>query len=69
MVETPTGRVRHRLYTPLFSLGPPLFVLQVEVDYTDGPDDWRGMPTYLGGRRWRDAVAEDFTTLEKTDGN
>lgn len=69
MVETPTGRIRHRAYVPLFSLGPPLFVLQLEVDFEAGPDDFRGFPTHMAGRRWRDATAEDLTTLENTDGN
>lgn len=43
-------------------------ILQVKVRCTDGPDDWRGLPTSLAGEYWRDARVEDLGLLEINDG-
>lgn len=67
--DTPTGRTRYRLGTVgagLFSRGTPVLILQVEVVWGDGPDDFNGMPTYLAGKGWRDAQVTDFASLLPT---
>lgn len=56
--DTPTGRIRYRTERRMFK--PDVLVLQVEVEYGDGPSDSNGMPEYLAGKSWRDARPEDL---------
>ena len=56
-----TGRTRYRIETPLF--GNPLVILQVEVAYGDGPDDYHGLPKWGRGKYWRDARVEDLSLV------
>lgn len=60
-----TGKTRYRVHT-IGWLGPKthLLVLQVEEKYSDGPNDRKGLPTYLGGTHWRDAATEDLASLD-----
>lgn len=56
-----TGRTRHRDERRAFR--STLIVLQVEVVYSDGPNDHDGMPQYLAGKSWRDATTMDYFAL------
>lgn len=51
---TYTGNIRYRVSW----LGK--VILQVEVEWPDGPDDSNGMPICLRGRGYRDAIPEDL---------
>jgi hypothetical protein len=55
-----TGEYRFVVHKQWF--GPDIVKLQFEVQWDDGPDDYVGMPTYLAGRRWRDATPDDLLT-------
>jgi hypothetical protein len=63
--DTLTGQTRYRCETRGLFSKTNLLVLQVEASWGDGPDDCHGLPTYLGGKGWRDARVEDLTLLEK----
>lgn len=66
-MSTLTGKTRFRtLAVGFLTSKTHLLVLQVEENYPDGPDDWRGMPTYLSGTHWRDATTEDLASLDIT---
>ena len=54
-----TGRTRYRTERRWFK--PDVLVLQVEVTYGDGPSDHNGLPAYLAGTGWRDALPQDLT--------
>jgi len=58
--ERLTGKKRYRVENGWLFKG---VVLQVEVQWDDGPDDWQGMPEYLRGIMWRDARPEDLQYL------
>lgn len=59
--EKLTGNIRYRVTHTL--VRPSKVLLQVEIVWDDGPDDWHGMPTYLKGKGWRDAKPEDLQYL------
>lgn len=60
--ERLTGRQRYRVATiGGFFSSRQVLVLEVEVVRGDGPDDYHGMPTYLGGTIWRDALPQDIS--------
>ena len=61
--ERPTGRTRYRTQRRWFK--PDVLVLQIEVEFGDGPPDHDGLPIYLEGRRWRDATAEDVSVVPR----
>lgn len=61
--EVLTGKRRYRTHRTIG--GKSLLVLQVEVSFGEGPDDHNGMPAYLAGRDWRDAMIEDLSIQEK----
>lgn len=56
-----TGKIRYRSFAPRF--GKPLIVLQVEISFSDGPNDHNGLPQYLGGVRWKDAEVHDLCNI------
>lgn len=64
MNETLTGKTRYlvEFYGILNRRSRVIF--QVEVQWKDGPDDWRGMPEYLSGKSWRNAQANDLQYLK-----
>lgn len=62
---TLTGRTRYRELTRVF--GHSLLVLQVEVEFGDGPPDYNGMPLYLQGVAWRDAQVTDLAFLPQQE--
>lgn len=57
-----TGKTRYRILNRF--VRNDLVVLQVEESYDDGIDDYNGMPTYLAGKRWRDAKPEDLQWIK-----
>ena len=57
-----TGNIRYRIQNLFFQ--PSVLVLQVEVEYGDGPLDYNLMPQYLAGKTWRDAVVTDLRFLK-----
>lgn len=59
-----TGKVQYRIEHKWIQ--PSLVVLQVEEQWDDGVDDHNGMPSYLAGKRWRDAEPEDLQFLSNT---
>ena len=58
-----TGKIRFTEEVTIFTNRIKL-ILQVEDTFSDGPDDWRGMPTYLRGKEWRNATANDLLSLD-----
>lgn len=62
MNERLTGKIRYKVVRRLLS--PDLVVLEVEVEWEDGSDDWHGMPEYLAGSGWRKARPEDLQYLK-----
>jgi len=62
---TYTNKKRYRIEKRLF--GPDLVVLQVKVKWKDGDNDFHGMPTYLAGEGWRDALPEDLQWINKNE--
>ena len=56
-----TGQIRFRPHIRGFFIRRTLLILQVEVEFTDGPPDANGMPRWLAGKVWRDAGMEDLT--------
>lgn len=58
MIGEYTGKTKYRIEKRLFK--SDLVVLQVEVSWGNGPEDYDGLPTYLSGRGWRDAIPEDL---------
>jgi len=58
-----TGNTRYRIQNLCFR--PSVLVLQVEIEFGDGPSDHNGMPQYLAGKIWRDAVVSDLRLLPK----
>lgn len=44
--------------------GKSVLILQVKEYRDDGPPDYDGLPTYLAGEYWRDALVEDLTFIK-----
>lgn len=63
-----TGKFRYSTRKRL--LRPDRVVVEVEIEWGDGPDDHNGMPTYLEGSAWKEASPADMLRLtqEHTDG-
>jgi hypothetical protein len=60
--ERLTGKQRYRVETiGGFFNRHQVLVLEVEVLRGDGPSDFHGLPTYLGGTIWRDARPQDLS--------
>lgn len=60
MNERLTGATRHRAEVVGIIRRRVKLVLQVEVEWGDGPPDCNGMPEFLRGRGWRDADPADL---------
>lgn len=56
--DRPTGNTRFRVQG-----WTHLLVLQVQVEFDDGPPDSNGMAMWLAGKMWRDARTEDLAAL------
>lgn len=66
--ETPTGNIRFRVCRGGI-LCKDTIVLQVEMKYPAGPDDYHGMSSYLSGTYWRDARPDDVINNPKLIGH
>lgn len=59
--DKPTGN--WRLTTFKSFLGKTVFAVEIEVEWPDGPDDYHGMPEYLGGKGYRLAKPNDLLRM------
>lgn len=59
-----TGKIKFRIESSGF-FNSEKVILQVEHEWENGPDDFNGLPTYLCGKGWRDAKAEDLQYIKK----
>lgn len=62
--EQLTGEIRYRIETNGFFNHHEILVLQVQIKWPDGPNDWQGNPENLAGAGWRDAKPEDVPHLK-----
>lgn len=60
---TPTGKTRFRVqHIPSGFVGTKqVLVLQLEMEYPEGPPDWNGMPRYRAQTVWEDAGVEHLS--------